>query len=196
MAIPALTASPLPATYLHALANRFSSTQPTDLTVAKRAKNPLFVYGSLIFPSQIALVIGATDSAEQIASLMTPATLRGYERLALRDTSFPAVAKAAVTDSLESVPEVDGLLFFGLTNGQRESLERYEAGLYDLVSVVVGVEVEDERGESGEGGVGTETTAVEVEVQAEVYVWAGAKEELVEVEERVWSVEEYLHRWG
>ncbi|MCJ1433059.1 hypothetical protein MMC27_002418 [Xylographa pallens] len=135
-----------------------------------------------MFPSQIAHIIGDLVSADQIAAQMTRATLYDHERLAVRGASFPAVMKSAAVYMWEPMTEVDGLLVFDLTDSQRKDLDDYEGGLYNLVPVLVFVELDDE------------LDASDV-VEAEVYVWAGSRDELVEVAERVWDVGEYLDRW-
>ncbi|MCJ1280841.1 hypothetical protein MMC26_000158 [Xylographa opegraphella] len=185
-ALQASLVSQLPATYLKALANRFSSTQLTDLT--EENKKPLFVYGSLMFPSKIAFIIRDRNSADHIASTMTPAKLYDYERLAVRGASFPAVVKSGAVDTGDPMTEVDGLLIFDLTDAQRKYLDAYEGGLYNLMPVEVWVEVDDELGASKDGSVEKKR----VVVGAEVYVWAGARDELIEVAEKVWDIDEYV----
>ncbi|MCJ1391100.1 hypothetical protein MMC18_003962 [Xylographa bjoerkii] len=171
--------SQLLATYLKALANRFSPTQLTYLTVGK--KKPLLVYGSLMLPLQIAHIIGDLESADQIASQMTPATLYHHERRAVKDALFPAVVAAPAEYLWDPLKEVKGLLVFDLTDSQQSDLDRYECGLYNLMPVEVWIEVVDE-------------LDARIVVDAEVYVWAGSRDELLEVEEKVWTIEEYLDR--
>jgi len=139
-----------------------------------------------MFPAQIAFVIGDTESADQIASQMTPATLYEHKRLAVRGVRFPAVVAAAAV-CLSDPSMVEGLLVFDLSDSQRLDLDRYESGLYNLMPVEVWIEVVD-AGE--EGSVRQRRMAVE----AEVYVWAEPRDELVEVAEKEWSVEEYWDR--
>ncbi|MCJ1379694.1 hypothetical protein MMC17_002796 [Xylographa soralifera] len=181
----------LPVTYIKALFNRFSEAQLTDLTVEKQ--KPLFVYGSLMFPSQIAHILSDSESADQIASQTTPAILYDHERLAVRDAPFPALVKSAAVYMRDIRTEVDGLLVFDLTDSQRKDLDDYEAGLYNLMPVEVWVEVVGEGGSREEGKVERKKRTM---VNAETYVWAGRRDELVEVAEKEWDVDEILDRWA
>ena len=72
---------------------------------------------------------------------MTPAKLYDYERLAVRGAYFPAVIKPAAVYMWEPMTEVDGLHVFNLTDSQRKELDDYEGELYNLMPVMVWVEV-------------------------------------------------------
>ena len=186
MAPQASIVSRLPDTYLKALTNRFSTTQLTDLTAGK--EKPLFFYGSLMLPQQIALVTGDRGSANRIASQMTPATLYSHERLVVDGASYPAVVASAAPEPSNPAAQVEGLLVFGLTDDERRDLDNYESGLYDLTAVTVETEVVDQVDEGGKES----TEKKKVFVDAEVYIWGGLREELVETAEQVWSVEAYV----
>ncbi|MCJ1243927.1 hypothetical protein MMC30_001124 [Trapelia coarctata] len=58
------------------------------LAAAEPAK-PLFVYNALMLPKAFAF-LHSTLSPQRIAGNMTPATLSGYERMAVKGTDFPA----------------------------------------------------------------------------------------------------------
>ena len=179
-------ASQLPLTYQNALANRYSPTKLAQLTAAD--SKPLFFYGSLMLPSIIARVIGNQQLAPQLSSQMTPATLYGHERCAVCYADYPAVVPVTANDCSTLVPKVEGMLVFALTAEQRFALHCYESGLYNLTEV----EVEVEAVEYLEADSMPVKKRVMAKVTAEVYLWNGQRDELYDVSEKQWSIEEFL----
>ena len=141
-----------------------------------------------MFPSVIARVVGNEQFEYQLSSQMTPATLYGHERCAVRGADYPAVVPAIDNDSSTHVLKVEGMLVFDLTAEQRSAVHRYESGLYDLTSVGVEVEVVEI---SEADGIPVEKKTL-ANVAADVYSWGGRRDELYEVSEKQWSIEGFL----
>ncbi|KAI9715175.1 MAG: hypothetical protein M1812_006154 [Candelaria pacifica] len=168
---PPSTPSPhLPRSYQLALRNTF--TPETLSTHLLPPSNPTFVYGSLMFPSLLFTILTPPTPPDEIALQMTPATLTAYTRYAITDLSYPAILP-----SENEHDEVKGFLIVGLTSEQKEGLDLIEAGDYVVRDVEVRVVCE-----GGEVRV----------VKAQAYVWNSERERLVELEEKVWTVEGFL----
>lgn len=142
---------------------------------------------------------------------MAPATLYGYERLAVKWADFPAVVAAAegvkgadddgvgvgsAEDSLEGMGgEMEGGAQVGLTKKTVETVD----GMVVFLTAEQRERVDEEEGLlfelrpvtvevlvlESEGAVG------KVLVEAETYVWDGARASLWE-EEKAWTLEGYL----
>lgn len=139
-----------------------------------RPVNPLFVYGSLMVPAIVANVIdkpGGGVSEGKIKSMMTPATLVGFQRFSIKNTIFPAVLDAF------SGTSVEGLILFGLTSAQRGRIDNFEGGRYSREAHDVRI---------------TLASGKEEIIEADVYVWARDRSELKEQSEKVWSFEEFV----
>ncbi len=139
-----------------------------------RPVNPLFVYGSLMIPAIVANVIDRPDGRMNegiIKSMMTAATLGGFQRFAIKNTIFPAVLDAF------SGTSVEGLILFGLTSAQRGRIDNFEGGRYSREAHDVRI---------------TLASGKEEIIEADVYVWARDRSELQEHKERVWSLEEFV----
>ncbi|KAI9718358.1 MAG: hypothetical protein M1812_004079 [Candelaria pacifica] len=158
----------LPQAYIAALANRFTSDQ-VDAFISSSGK-PNFVYGSLMFPSVIANVTGSREIDR--ASKMARAVLRGYQRYGVKNAHFPAVM--ASEDPKHSV---EGIMVFDLDKEQRASLDRFESGLYTEESVQIEITLRD-----GETRM----------IDGIVYIWGGGRDELHEVEESLWTVDDFI----
>ena len=96
-------------------------------TYIKRVVKPLPVYNSLMVPAIVAHILEDIDGGMDemtIRSLMTPATLHGFQRFTSKDSIFPVV--------LDGFPgfSAKGLGLFGLTPGQRGRIDHHERSLY------------------------------------------------------------------
>lgn len=155
--------------FQNALRNRLTPEQ-VDAFLASPLR-PSFYYGSLMLPSVMSTIIGETD-VNRIINNMTPAVLPGYQRYAVRHAPFPAILPSEVPGD-----SVTGLLSFGLSMRENSEIDLYENGLYNLKEVKVEIELVG----------GTKKL-----VDAKVYVWKGCPHELVEAQEKVWSIQDFL----
>ncbi|KAI9767925.1 MAG: hypothetical protein M1840_005418 [Geoglossum simile] len=148
------------------------------------APHPLFIYGSLLIVDNLHMATGSYTPVVDLAHNTTAGVLRGYRRHALRGASFPAIVPNAASDPNASSDStlVAGALVLGLNEEERESVDGFEAGLYDLVEVDVEIRL-------AIGGV----LRTEV-VRAETYVWSFDEPavEVVPIEEGEWSIEPLL----
>ena len=183
-AVPASTRPPLPPSYRSALENRLTRSKLASL---QSTGKPLFVYGSLMLPSQVARILGNSALTPTIAARMTPATLSHHERLAVQGCPFPAVVASVSANPAARPKRVEGLLLCGLSERQREMIDYHEGGLY--VSVPTSVEIE-----IVEDSVGTavESRKESIMVDADLYVWEGTRAELVEAAEREWDLQGWM----
>ncbi|KAI9867241.1 MAG: hypothetical protein M1813_009519 [Trichoglossum hirsutum] len=139
---------------------------------------PLFIYGSLLIPHNLYCATGFHTPMIDLINNTTAGKLFGYSRHALRGASFPAIIPNEADDSF-----VTGALVLGLNEEEKESVEEFEAGLYDLVEVKV--EINIVVGETSSGSLlKTES------VRAETYVWNYSEPtvEVVPVKEKEWSI--------
>jgi len=158
-----------PDSYHDALHNRFRSEQ-VDAFLASSTP-PSFFYGSLMLPSVVSRVIGEND-VNTIVKNMTPAVLTGHQRYAVMYADFPAVLPSEVPGDF-----VRGMLLFGLSKRENGRIEVYESGLYTLEKAKVEIEL-----------YGGSKRLVE----ADVYVWKGSRSDVIEVQEKLWSIEGVL----
>jgi hypothetical protein len=157
----------IPPSYLYALGNRLTSQQ-VDAFLDSPLR-PSFFYGSLMFPKVISGVTHIAD-VDSIIKNMTPATLPGYRRFAIKWAEFPAVLPSDEPDDA-----VYGVLMFGLTETEKDRLLAYESGLYNVEATTVEIELIDQTNRM---------------LTADVYVWNGPRDDLVVG--MVWSVEKFL----
>ncbi|MCR9054327.1 MAG: gamma-glutamylcyclotransferase family protein [Phaeodactylibacter xiamenensis] len=106
---------------------------------------PLFVYGTLLFPEILRLLLGRLPGSSE-------AVLHGYHRFSIHDGAdirpYPAVFPRAAS-------EVRGLLLYGLSPKEHTVLDAYEGE--DYVKTAVSVLQDDQR------------------VEASVYIWRADK---------------------
>lgn len=136
--------------------------------------NPLFVYGSLMIPAIIANILDKPEdrmNKGKIKSMMTAATLCGFQRFVIKNTIFPAVLDAL------SGASVEGLILFGLTSAQRGRIDNVEAGRYSREAHDVRI---------------TLASGTEEIIEADVYVCARDRSELQERKEGTWNLEEFM----
>lgn len=165
---------PIPEAFKMAQRNRISYVDMRGFL--KRSPVNVFVYGSLQLPREIALSINKSkifhdDEDIGFAMRMTPATLLGHRVYAVRDCIFPAILDDGTEDDV-----VEGMVMFGLDEGERQCLDRREGGWYSREERRVYI-----RMESGEEQV----------IRAHVYIWAHGTEHLIDRDEKIWSLEEY-----
>lgn len=84
---------------------------------------PLFAYGTLMYPSVVSRVIGRVPESR-------PGLVRGYRRLAVEGESFPGLVSGG------SAP-VEGLVYLGLSDEEWRLLTEYEDTFYVLEKVIV-----------------------------------------------------------
>ncbi|KAF2270019.1 hypothetical protein CC78DRAFT_528533 [Lojkania enalia] len=167
--------SKLPRSFLIAINNRFA---PEDLAKFKEDAElnfshalPYFFSGSFIFPSCLR---SATDGTTllSIAKSMTPATLLGHTRHAVKGQPYPAMLP-----STNAEDKVRGMLVFSMLDAQRRAIHQFENGMFDLKRTEVEIELKDGK---------------KVVVDAGVYVWNQSPNRLVAREDRAWKVEDLL----
>ncbi|MCJ1474227.1 hypothetical protein MMC13_002885 [Lambiella insularis] len=140
----------------NARSNRFSSAKVAEHTA--RDPKPLFFYGTLMFPSILASILADTAdgrpprSYDHVATMMTPAKLYNYDRVAVGSVNFQLFS-----------------LFLPKVQMRQEVIDN-GTGMYDLTPVQVEVVVEDEV----DGGGSVRLSRSCKLVDAEVYVWTGA----------------------
>lgn len=159
----------IPRTYLYALGNRFTSEQVDAF--ATSPIRPSFFYGSLMFPKCISDIMHRAD-VDSIVRHLTPATLPHYRRHAIKWADFPAIIPSDQPNDA-----VDGVLMFGLDRAEKSRLHAYEGRLYTVELAEVEIELADESS---------------LTLAADVYVWKGLRDELLEMEDTLWSVEGFL----
>ncbi|KAI9875393.1 MAG: hypothetical protein M1830_008530 [Pleopsidium flavum] len=158
-----------PDSFHDALQNRFTVEQVDAFSTF--STRPSFFYGSLMLPSVVSSVIDESD-VSRIVKNMTPAVLPDHQRYAVMYADFPAILPSEVPGDC-----VTGILLIGLSKGQNHRIEVYESGLYTLEQVKVEIELCD----------GSKRL-----VEADVYVWKDGRNDLIEVQEKLWSIEEFL----
>ncbi len=87
------------------------------------SEHTLFVYGSLLSPEVLELVIGRVAEAET-------AVLKGYACYYVEGATFPAIIQ-------EAGARTNGKLLSGLSDGEIAALDRYEDTFYQRLSVKV-----------------------------------------------------------
>ncbi|KAF2465818.1 uncharacterized protein BDR25DRAFT_306558 [Lindgomyces ingoldianus] len=167
--------SSLPHSLRMAISNRFTHDQLSKFKEEAELNFshplPYFFSGSFMFPACLRAVTNGTTLAS-VASCMTPAVLRGYNRYAVNGQPWPAMLPSTnVEDS------VWGLLVFGMLESQRKAIHRFENNMFDLRRTKVEVELEG-------GG--------KVIIDAGVYVWNQSPDRLIQKEDREWKVEDLM----
>ena len=173
--------STLPPSFLLATANRLTRDdiqrfkEEAELNFTHSL--PYFFSGSFMFPAAIHAVVNGMSLAT-IAKGMTPATLHGYRRAKVKGMPWPAMEAVDGKDKESS--SIRGMLLFGMLEGQRKAIHRFEGGMFDLRRTKVEIELK--------GGE-------KLELDAGVYVWNGERGMLGGREEK-WSIEGLLgSRW-
>lgn len=139
-----------------------------------------------MLPAKVKQVIHTGKTASQLAAQMTPARLYGFERRAVKYAAYPAVIASKTEGAF-----VDGFLMFGLNDYERQKIDWYESGLYNLTTVPAVIQILENNDKEP-------ATQKEV-VDAQVYVWRGSRGELERPGVAEWSVEKFLKShmaWG
>lgn len=162
-----------PVSYRVALNNRLDIYQIGELI--KRSPIPLFVYGSLQLPELVVAQFSSSDTITELALAqnMVPGKLFGYTLFAQRIGNFPAILD---TENPEDV--VTGMVIFGMSEGQRQRLDRYEGGWYSREMVNVNIPLS-----SGE----------HIDILVFAYIWAQSRNKLISPSAKTWSLDEYMH---
>ncbi|KAH6678314.1 hypothetical protein B0J14DRAFT_650537 [Halenospora varia] len=155
----------LPKSMQIALSQRFNKWTVKDLTSSRH--RPFFFIGTFIFPAGIWC---RTDpklvSLKQVARSMTPGTLRGYARHAVRQQDWPALYPA------QSVyTEAKGMVLFGLSE-YHHRIHEFQGGMYDLKKETVEIELAD---------------GSPMQIEVDIYVWNGDVYNLYPLREKSWS---------
>ncbi|KAF2733572.1 hypothetical protein EJ04DRAFT_564965 [Polyplosphaeria fusca] len=158
--------------YCLAYTNRWTMQEMRHLTAWEV---PIFIYCPLMLPWVMSTVLEVPDralkGAEDMAKLMTPATLRNYVRPTIMYTHRPTAVQSTGDVTLE------GFLFAGVSSTATERIEFY-IGLEDHSRATVEVEIELDSLEK-------------VLVAAYVYVWKGPASLLLP---QAWDPVEYMLR--
>lgn len=170
--------STLPKSFLLAVNNRISRDQFLQLrkgALPFKKSAPLLSIGAFLFPGTIRAVTERM-SLRDIAQNMTPAVLRGYQRRTVKGAAYPALIPSS-----DPNVETTGMIIFGLNGADREAMDGFQGGMYDLSRVTVEIELQDGTKEFHE---------------ALAYIWNGSSTELVPVEDMSWSPLDMLRdRW-
>lgn len=129
--------SHLPGSYNYAKLNRL--TQAKILEYEAGDLNSLFVYGSLMLPDlAIRRLEGIPNKNQEseLAQRMTPGTLNGFIRQAVRNSAFPAISDKGGKHDV-----VEGMVIFGLTDAHLGRLDRFEGGHFSREMVSVRIEL-------------------------------------------------------
>jgi Gamma-glutamyl cyclotransferase, AIG2-like len=120
----------LPLKSRHITQDSYAALQPDT------APLPLFIYGCLLIPDNLYTATGFHTPVADLTPNTIAGILRGYRRHALRELPFPAIIPNANSDGF-----VAGALVLGLNKEERESVDGFEAGLYNLVEVDVEIQL-------------------------------------------------------
>jgi hypothetical protein len=155
-----------------AMANRLAKWQVERL--ASQRHRPFFFVGTWIFPAGAwALTFGiGWMSLQDIANSMTLATLRGYNRHAVKSQNRPALYPGSSVHSAAK-----GMILFGL-HEYHQTIHELQGGMYDRKKEIVEIELAD-------------SSSMQVEV--DVYVWNGEVSELFPLTEKDWSPMDFLN---
>ncbi|KAF2735911.1 hypothetical protein EJ04DRAFT_511370 [Polyplosphaeria fusca] len=167
--------SSLPRSFIIAVNNRFTRDDlarfQEDAELNFSHSLPYFFSGSFIFPSCLRAVTDGTTLLS-VARSMTPATLLGHNRFAVRGQPWPAMLP-----SINPEDCVKGFLVFGMLDSQRRAIHRFENNMFDLRRTKAEIELKD-----GE----------RVTMDTGVYVWNQEPDRLVKKEETEWRVEHLI----
>lgn len=132
---------------------------------------PYFFAGAFMFPSTIRAVTNGT-TLQGIISSMTAATLRGYKRHAVKGGPWPALSP-----SNDPRDEVTGMAVFGLHDSQRQSIHRFQGGMFDFKRAIIEVEMFE---------------GIVMPLEVGVYVWNRSDDYLIPTELATWDPNEML----
>jgi gamma-glutamylcyclotransferase (GGCT)/AIG2-like uncharacterized protein YtfP len=123
---------------------------------------PIFLYGTLMAPSLLSLLLTGTRTTPLP---LYKATLADHRRVTVPGNDFPALIKTGPPDL------VQGLLFIPRSEDDTRKLDNFEGDLYSRENVTVYVSVE----------------GVEVGIEACTYVWCDEGES-----NETWDFEEFV----
>lgn len=161
-----------PTSYRVALSNRLDIFQIGELIM--QSPLPLFVYGSLQIPSLVVAQFSSSDTLSELAlaQRMIPGKLIRFKMFSQRIGDFPAIL-----DTGNPADVVTGMMILGLSEGQRQRLDRYEGGWYSREVVNVKVHL---------------STGEYVNIMAHTYIWAQGRNELASPNTRIWSIDQFI----
>ncbi len=160
--------SNLPKSLLMAITGRFSKQQIRNRTLHNY--RPYFFVGSFMFPATLYCRTQET-TLETIANSMTPGTLRGYNRHAVRNEDWPALSPAQTKGA-----EVMGMVLFGLQS-QHEKLSKFQGGLFYCKTATVEIELSDRS---------------MMELEVEIFVWKGEAHNLIPLSATIWEPSDFM----
>lgn len=156
--------SQLPKSLLMAVSNRFTYDQMLKRNWNSDYYRPIFYSGSSMFPAYVVSLNGGA-TLKDVAKLMTPAILRGYNRHAVRGRDWQVLYP-----SENPKDQVTGIVYVDTPCLLKEFYERKKA--------TAEIELAD---------------GTKVDLQVNTHVWNGKKEDLVPVAEAAWSLSTFLN---
>jgi gamma-glutamylcyclotransferase (GGCT)/AIG2-like uncharacterized protein YtfP len=125
-------------------------------TQAQAQLRPLFIYGTLCAMPLLAWALtGDAKNVDAVSTLAQPATVVGFERLAVKGCDYPAIVRRENSS-------VQGFLLRLDNTSQRKKLDDFEGELYKVTPVDAHIIKNDEQ----------ET------VEADMYLWDGQSDAL------------------
>jgi hypothetical protein len=157
---------------------RFCNTMKTSATAA--APLPIFVYGTLMNPQVVSILLGRSWSPAEEAAIR-PARLYGYSRHPVRQHVFPATIPSTV-----STAYVEGLLL-PATMSKMEVIifDCFESDEYNRVPVDVTIVKH-----GGDDHNDLDSSSSPVTVKAQVYLWRDDLISQLELDQQ-WSYESF-----
>ena len=138
----------------------------------------VFAYGSLQLPHELSACFdyqksNPDDDEVRYATRMIPGKLKGHKVHAIQDGMFPAILDDGGEEDV-----VEGMLIFGLRDWECHLLDRRQGEWYSReekeISIVVGHRQDEDI------------------IDAQVYMWARGRGNLIDPEEKKWSLREFV----
>ncbi|KAF2809083.1 uncharacterized protein BDZ99DRAFT_499402 [Mytilinidion resinicola] len=107
----------LPVLLQRAQTNRFTAYDLRGFVAL--SEPPIFLFGSVMFPWVLSMVL-EHDDPRQIAELMTPGIIRGYEAYEIEHAY-----NTTLVPSSNQTKQLNGLVLFGLSQAGVEAVENY-----------------------------------------------------------------------
>lgn len=138
---------------------------------------PIFAYGSLQLPHEIALCLNKDrryDDDENVLSAlrMTPGVISHHHVYGIQDSIFPGILEDGTEDD-----QVPGVVIFGLTEAQRQRLDRRVGSWYCREEKDVNIIMA-----TGEDEV----------IMAHVYMWARGSQYLLNPDVTKWTLTKFI----
>ncbi|KAL2808239.1 hypothetical protein BJX63DRAFT_40133 [Aspergillus granulosus] len=147
--------------------------------LSKSNQPPRFVYGALMLPTVLKYFLSLPQHTKVD---MVPATLRGFELYRFTQGGLPTIVR-----SESEISEVEGMLVFGLSDEQRNSIFEVESGggLTKFTDVQVQI--------YQKGVIGCYQVKDTRTIDAGTFIWsAPSPYTLTPVETSCWDLDEFL----